>query len=327
MTFKTWAIGGVIVAVLAAGSYSYWKDQIASRLPEGIISSNGRIESGQLNISTEYSGRIVDIYVREGDMADAGQVLARLDTSELDARIRGAQAEVNGAEKAEEEALALVATRDSQLVFTKAELARARQLHEKRYVTTEKLDQRQNEYLAAESSMRAAKALVGQAQASLRAAKEALVQLETIREKSILKAPRRGRIQYRLAEPGEVLSAGGSVLTLMDVSDIYMTIFLPAAYAGQLGIGDEGRLVLDPAPDLVIPATVSFVAADAQFTPKTVETSDERSKLVFRVKLRVDPALLSQYEDHVKSGIRGMGYVRLRGAEEWPEELQVKLPK
>lgn len=327
MTFKTWAIGGVVAAVLLAGGYSYWKDQIASRLPEGIIGSNGRIESGQLNISTEYSGRIVDIYVREGDMADAGQVVARLDTSELDARIRGAQAEVNGAEKAEEEALALVATRDSQLVFTKAELARARELHKKGFVTTERLDQRQNEYLAAESSVRGAKALVGQAQASLRSAKEALVQLETIREKSTLKAPRRGRIQYRLAEPGEILSAGGSVLTLMDVSDIYMTIFLPAAYAGQLGIGDEGRLVLDPAPELVIPATVSFVAADAQFTPKTVETSDERSKLVFRVKLRVDPALLSQYEDHVKSGIRGMGYVRLNEAEDWPEKLQVKLPK
>ena len=327
MTFKTWAIGGVVFAVLVAGGYSYWKDQIASRLPEGIVSSNGRIESGQLNISTEYSGRIVDIYVREGDMADAGQVLARLDTSELDARIRGAQAEVNGAEKAEEEALALVATRDSQLVFTKAELTRARQLHEKGYVTTEKLDQRQNEYLEAEASMRAAKALVGQAQASLRSAEEALVQLETIREKSILKAPRRGRIQYRLAEPGEILSAGGSVLTLMDVSDVYMTLFLPAAYAGRLAIGDEGRLVLDPAPDLVIPATVSFVAADAQFTPKTVETSDERSKLVFRVKLRIDPALLSQYEARVKSGIRGLGYVRLSGAEDWPDELQVKLPK
>ena len=161
----------------------------------------------------------------------------------------------------------------------------------------------------------------------MRSAQESLAQLDTIREKSTLKAPRRGRIQYRLAEPGEILSAGGRVLTLMDVSDIYMTIFLPAAYAGQLGIGDEGRLVLDPAPDLVIPATVSFVAAEAQFTPKTVETSDERSKLVFRVKLRVDPALLSQYEGRVKSGIRGMGYIRLNGAEDWPDELQVRLPK
>ncbi|MEJ1589538.1 HlyD family efflux transporter periplasmic adaptor subunit, partial [Escherichia coli] len=88
---------------------------------------------------------------------------------------------------------------------------------------------------------------------------------------SELKAPRDGRIQYRVAEPGEVLAAGGRVLNMVDLADVYMTFFLPTEQAGLLALGSEARLVLDAAPDLVIPANISFVASVAQFTPKTVE--------------------------------------------------------
>ncbi len=105
-----------------------------------------------------------------------------------------------------------------------------------------------------------------------------------------------------------------------------MTIFLPAADAGRVAVGDEARIILDPIPDYVIPATVSFVAADAQFTPKTVETADERAKLMFRMKLKVDPQVLQQFYTRVKTGIRGMGFVRTKADVEWPADLEVKLP-
>ncbi|HDW3814480.1 TPA: HlyD family efflux transporter periplasmic adaptor subunit, partial [Klebsiella pneumoniae] len=142
-----------------------------------------------------------------------------------------------------------------------------------------------------------------------------------------LKAPRDGRIQYRVAEPGEVLAAGGRVLNMVDLADVYMTFFLPTEQAGLLALGSEARLVLDAAPDLVIPANISFVASVAQFTPKTVETSDERLKLMFRVKARIPPELLAQHLEYVKTGLPGMAYVRLDKQQPWPEALAVRLPQ
>ncbi len=123
-----------------------------------------------------------------------------------------------------------------------------------------------------------------------------------------------------------MLGAGGRVATLLDLGDVYMTVFLPAADAGTLPIGAEARLVLDPIPQFTIPAAVSFVAPEAQFTPKTVETHDERADLMFRVKLQISPLLLKQHEQQVKTGVRGVAYVRVRQAAAWPDGLAVKLP-
>jgi HlyD family secretion protein len=136
-----------------------------------------------------------------------------------------------------------------------------------------------------------------------------------------------GRVQYQLARAGEVVAAGAPIVTILDLTDVYMTIFLPAADAGRLAVGDEARIILDPVPDYVIPASVSFVAADAQFTPKTVETTDERAKLMFRIKLKVDPHVLQQFYTRVKTGVRGLGFVRTKADLEWPADLQIKLPK
>jgi len=104
-----------------------------------------------------------------------------------------------------------------------------------------------------------------------------------------------------------------------------MTIYLPAAQAGKLRLRDEARVFLDPYPGSVIPAHVSFVATEAQFTPKTVETAAEREKLIFRVKLQIEPKVLVKYYSEVKTGIRGMGFVRTDLAVSWPANLAVKL--
>jgi HlyD family secretion protein len=105
-----------------------------------------------------------------------------------------------------------------------------------------------------------------------------------------------------------------------------MTIYLPAAQAGQLAIGDEARMILDPFPQYIVQATVRFVATEAQFTPKSVETAEEREKLMFRVKLQVDPKVLGKYHTEVKTGVRGRGFVRTDSKVPWPDDLVVKLP-
>jgi HlyD family secretion protein len=129
-------------------------------------------------------------------------------------------------------------------------------------------------------------------------------------------------VQYRVAEPGEVLDAGGVVLNMVDLGDVYMTFFLPTREAGRVAFGAEVRLVLDAVPQYAIPARATFVADVAQFTPKSVETAEERQKLMFRIRAQIDPDLLQRHLEQVKTGLPGMAYVRLDPEAEWPPELR-----
>jgi HlyD family secretion protein len=115
------------------------------------------------------------------------------------------------------------------------------------------------------------------------------------------------------------------VLNMVDLTDVYMTFFLPTKQAGRVALGAEARLVLDAAPQYVVPAKISFVADVAQFTPKTVETEEERQKLMFRIKAQIDPSLLREHLQQVKTGLPGMAYVRLDPQVDWPAELQTRL--
>jgi HlyD family secretion protein len=102
-----------------------------------------------------------------------------------------------------------------------------------------------------------------------------------------------------------------------------MTVFLSESTAGRLPIGSDARVVLDASPNAPLPAKVSFVADEAQFTPKAVETTDERQKLVFRVKVRLDAEVVRREEANVKAGAPGIAYVSTQSVATWPEALQV----
>lgn len=169
------------------------------------------------------------------------------------------------------------------------------------------------------------KAAIVKAEASIAAAKADADRIQADIDDSTLTAPLDGRIQYRIAEVGEVLSSGGRVLNLVDLTDVYLTFFVPEETAGQIALGADARIVLDAMDDIAIPASISYVASVAQFTPKSVETRVEREKLMFRVKAKIDPALLKQYVEYVKTGIPGVAWVRLDEKEPWPDFL--KTPK
>ncbi len=134
-------------------------------------------------------------------------------------------------------------------------------------------------------------------------------------------------MQYLVARPGEIVSSGGRVLNLVDLADVYLTFFLPTRQAGRLAIGAEARIVLDAAPKYVIPASITYVANVAQFTPKTVETEEERQKLMFRVKARINPDLLQRYITMVKTGLPGVAYVKVDSDAAWPTWLEDNLVK
>ena len=175
---------------------------------------------------------------------------------------------------------------------------------------------------ASEAAISAAKAQVIDAGAAIDAAQAAIESISVEINDSTLKSPRDGRVQYRVAQPGEVLAAGGRVLNLVDLGDVYMTFFLPTAEAGRVAMGTDVRLVLDAVPQYVIPAKATFVADVAQFTPKTVETEEERLKLMFRIKAHIPPELLRKYIKQVKTGLPGMAYVQLDPKAEWPASLK-----
>ncbi|HMO30373.1 HlyD family efflux transporter periplasmic adaptor subunit [Enterovirga sp.] len=296
------------------------------QMPEGIVKTNGRIEATQIDVSSKYPGRLAEVNVNEGDEVTAGQVIARIASPEYEAQLRSAQAQVLRARQALAEAEALIAQRKSDQSFARTDADRAKELVAKGYISKQVYDQRVARADAADAALRAAEAQRDQAHFAIRASEADAEQIKAILVDLVLVAPRSGRVQYQLARTGEVVSAGTRVVTILDLSDVYMTIYLPAAQAGRLALGDEARIILDPVPQYVIPATVSFVAADAQFTPKTVETAEEREKLVFRVKLQVDRDLLAKYHRRVKTGVRGLGFVRTSPEAKWPDSLAVKLP-
>jgi HlyD family secretion protein len=295
-------------------------------LPVGIVKSNGRIEATQLDVSSKYAGRLSEVTVDEGYSVTQGQVIAKLTSPEYEAQLRAAQANVQNTNNALTAAEAEITSRQSQLEFSKTDFARGQELIKTGYITKQAFDQRRRNYDAAAAAVTAATAQRDQAKSAIKNSEAEVERIQSIITDLTLVSPRNGRVQYLLARAGEVVAAGSPIVTILDLTDVYMTVFLPAADAGKLSIGDEARIILDPVPDFVIPAKVSFVAADAQFTPKTVETKDERTKLTFRIKLQVDPTVLQTFYKKVKTGIRGMGFVRTKANVDWPAELQVKLP-
>ncbi|CAD5203975.1 HlyD family secretion protein [Pseudomonas sp. FEN] len=309
--------GSLLVLLMAAGGFGYWKS-LHDRLPEGLAMANGRLEATEVQIASKTPGRLAEVLVNEGDKVSRGQLLARLDTRTLEAQRNQAEAEVLRARENFAANQANVQLRQSELLLAGQELRRFRELSQRGFASGQVIDQQQSRYDTSNAALTAAKAQVSATSAAIGAAQAQVAQLTSEIDDSSLRAPIDGIIQLRLAEPGEVLGAGGRVLLLIDPSDQYMNLYLPAAVVGRLTQGDDARIVLDALPEQPLPAKIAFVAAKSQFTPKEVETRDERQKLVFRVKLRLtEPAAVPQ----AKPGMPGAGYVHTAPVD-WPANLK-----
>ena len=312
----------VLVLLAGAAGGAYWWTHLAPALPPGIAYGNGRIEADPLDIDTKFAGRIYELKVDEGDMVKAGQTLALMDTRDLAESLKKAEAQVELARKAISEAEANAVQLRSQTVLAEQEIERTRSLVKNGWATKELLDQRQQQLDGAQAAERAGIARLNVAQHALEAATHDVELYKVNIADNTLVAPRDGRIEYRIANVGEVLPAGGKVFTMIDVSYVYMDVYLPTVTAGRIKVGDDARILLDAYPDIPIPAKVTFVASQAQFTPKMVETQTERDKLMFRIRVRIDPDRLRAHEDAVRSGLPGLAYVRFDSHAAWPENLQ-----
>lgn len=353
-TLKHRWIALLVVAALAAVAWLSWQALRPRGPGDGFVSGNGRIEATEIDVATKLPGRVQDILVDEGDFVSAGQVLGHMQIQSLEAQrdeavarqqqavaaVASAQAQVAMRESDRQTSLAQVALRESELDAAQRRFARSTTLSRDGASSVQELDDDRARVRGAEAGLNAARAQVNAAEAAVTAARtQVLGAQSTVKaadatvarvnadiDDSELTAPRDGRVQYRIAQPGEVLGGGGRVLNLVDLSDVYMTFFVPEAAAGRLAMGSEVRIVLDAAPQYVIPAKVSFVASTAQFTPKTVETASERQKLMFRVKAQIDRELLSKHLKLVKTGLPGVAWIKQDSHAEWPAELAVRVP-
>lgn len=308
--------------VLLAGSYLLWNGSEDRPVPPGIVSGNGRLEAVQIDVSTKIAGRIAKVLKAEGALVRPDDVLAHIDSAELQAKLRRAEAEVASAQSQVAQANAQVIQVQAQLELAERELNRAKRLVDQGHTSQEVYDTRLSNRDVARANLAATKALVVSRERSVDAARAAKAELDSQLADTLIRAPTTGRVLYRLTEPGEVLPSGGKVMTLVNLTDVYMEIFLPAADAHRLAIGSAARIVID-GTDFAVPAKVTFVSPQAQFTPKQVETKSEREKLMFRVKVRVPPQLVERHIDLVKTGIRGVAFVR-PGLEPpaWPAWLE-----
>lgn len=314
------------VLTLTGGAYFYWNYSMTARMPAGLAVANGRIEVERVDIAAKLPGRVAEIRVREGDPVKSGDVVARLDTAELQAQLLGAKAAVQRAIATIGRAEADIAIREAEHNLAEIEMHRSEELERRAAGTKADLDRRKAQHLVAEAQIQGSRAALIEAKAAKQAAEAQVAQIEAMVDDSTLRTPASGRVEYRLVQRGEVVAAGGRLITILDLTDVYMTIFLPTGEAGRVALGSDARIILDSAPDFVFPATVSFVAAEAQFTPKTVETANEREKLMYRIKLAIDAKLIETYREYVKAGLTGTAYVSVLANAAWPERLAVRLP-
>jgi HlyD family secretion protein len=231
------ALALVVLAGAAGGADCWWSHRTPP-LPAGIVTGNGRIEADPVGIATKFAGRILELRVDEGDKVKAGQVLAVMDTRDLEASLKKSEAQAEAAKKAVSEARANVDQLHSQVIFAEQEMERARALLTNGWVTRETFDQRKQTLDGAKASELPA--------------------------------------QERVTEAERALDAA------------------------------------------------NHLADQAQFTPKMVETQTERDKLMFRIRVRIDPARSSAHADVVRSGLPNVAYVLTDPKTEWPDRLRVK---
>jgi HlyD family secretion protein len=319
-----WWLRAVLVLMLLGGGAGafYWWQRLHPPLPSAIVFGNGRLEADEINIDTKYAARIAEILADEGDVVKAGQVVARMDTRDLTASLKKSEAQVSQARRAVDEANANVEQQKSQVLLARQEFDRATYLVQKGFQTKEIMDQRQQQLDGANAGLSAANLRVIEFQHALDAATHDVELYSVQIADDTLVAPRDGRIQYRIANIGEVLPAGGHVFAMLDTSYVYMDVYLPTEAAGKVKYGADARVTVDAYPKVAIPAKVTFIASQAQFTPKTVETQVERDKLMFRIRVRINPDWLRGRTDAVSSGLPGVAYLLTDAAAAWPAKLR-----
>jgi HlyD family secretion protein len=319
----------------------------------GLVRGIGRIEASEIAVATSMPGRIDRILVQEGQSVRAGQLLAHMhvrslmaERAEAYARYRhalflAASAETDVLVRESETQVADLAARDCQREFEAViqRLSSAVMIAGTGATSVSQLEELRAEarraggaaasadarLAAARMTVVAARLQAQTAHAAVGAAEATVRRVEATLADAALTSPRDAEVQSRIARPGDVLPAGGRVLSLVDTTDVYMTFTLPEATVDGVSVGDEARIVLDSVPQSVVRATISSVESSGP-TLARQNITNERQRPMCRLTAQIDRALLQRELTHVKAGMRGVAWLRLDPASPWPSTLRVMEP-
>ena len=354
MNILTRRIGGAaaVVAVLAAGGWAWHEWAGSAALPEGLIQANGRIEGDRTTVASKLAGRIAELKVREGDSVQAGQVLARLEDTQLaarqqqaDAAVATLQAQVAAAQAqlavARREVPLAEASADAQLAKARAadaqaakDAARFDELAERGTVEVRRAEQMRLVRSSAAADLRQAEQALASAhlghdkvkarendvaalEAGLHQAQAAAKEVASLIDDLSLRAPVGGVVLNRLRESGEMVAAGTPVFEIVDLDRLYLKVYVPEKLIGQLRLGLPARVYSDAFPAQAFAATTRYIASRAEFTPKEVQTPDERVKLTYAVKLYLD----ANPEHRLAPGVPADAVIR------WKDEVPWQAPR
>lgn len=252
------------------------------------VYGNGRIEGDEVRVAAKISGRILHLKVEEGDRVEQGQLLVELSSEEFEAQHQQATATVKAAQAALARAEAQLATLRHHEETARTDYERMKSLYESGAAPAQKLDQAENALEEVRGRVKDASAHVSQLQAQIQAAKATEAATRTTHEDTRIHAPLEGVVLLRLAEEGEVILPGTPILVLVDPNDLFLKVYIPEKEIGKIRVGNPSTVKVDAFPDRTFEGRVSEVAQQAEFTPKDIHMPDERTQLVYAVKIRLD---------------------------------------
>ncbi|HLW51772.1 MAG TPA: HlyD family efflux transporter periplasmic adaptor subunit [Candidatus Angelobacter sp.] len=331
----------VVLAVLAGAGYFLWKKVFYSPpIPDSIVILSGRIEGDDSAVSPKTTGRILDIHFREGDLVTAGAVIATLDDQQIRAREDQARAALLESQARVKSARDQIAVLEEQLQQNQDEVRQqeaAAQLADfdkdayTRLAKTGAVSERQGKQAATTAEQQTAvvaaakrrvgtvrmqlaqqKSEVATAEAAARQAQAQLAEAQANRRDLIVRAPFDGTVTTRSAEPGEVVTAGTPIITLLDLSKVYLRGFVPEGQIGKVKLGQAAHIYLDSNPKQPVDAYVSRIDPQATFTPENTYFRDDRVKQVVGVKLQLKGAF-----GYAKPGMPADGEILVEGSV-WP---------
>lgn len=299
-----------IPLLLIAAAAVWWVSRESGAEADGLFSS-GVVEATQADLGFQLPGRIVRVHPQEGDRVAAGQELAELDPAEMEARLgaaRGQEAaarsrlrELERGARPEEiaQAAGRLRTADERSSDAKRDVERAVLLHEGGAISQEALDKARTALQVALSNRdQAAEALallrqgpreeVVEAQrAMVRQAEASVAQVEALLAQATIEAPFDGLVTVRHREPGETVAPGLPVLTVRNMDDRWVRIYVREDAIGRVSIGQTASVYSDTYPDREFEGRVTFISSEAEFTPRNVQTTEERTRLVYAVKVKI----------------------------------------
>ncbi len=313
MIFRTDVKIFLILLVFIFGALFYYTNKLSHRgVPKGILILHGRIEGREIIISSEIQGKIKKLYKRESDKVKAGELLAELCPDEYLARLKSVKEEVSAAYQNKLLAESYLLKSKVNLEQAKRDLERYKKLYKDGVISKRELELAELNYKSALADFEVNQKFISQAEAKYKSALQQLKEAKIVYRKTKIYAPTDGVILSRPAEVGEVVSPGRPIYTMVNLQRLYVKVYIPEPKLGKVKLGSPARVYVDAYKNRYFKGRVTRIYEQAEFTPKNVETKEERVKLVFGAEVSVE-----NKEGLLKPGMPADVVIKLDPKAEW----------